>query len=203
MRHAIAPRVVFRRCLPALFALALAACGGKTYVVLLPDDDGSLGKVVVSAKDGSTLLQNANEGARVGGTPGKTFAVDSEQLTRDFGAALAAAPKKPLSFLLYFESGGAALTAQSQADLPKVRAEIRSRPAPDLSIIGHTDTAGDAETNARLGLKRAQLVAELLGKLDIAAERITVVSHGEKNLLVPTADNIDEPRNRRVEVTVR
>jgi outer membrane protein OmpA-like peptidoglycan-associated protein len=193
----------FRHLLPAVVALGLAGCAGKTYVVLLPDDDGSVGKVVVSASEGSTLLQSANEGANVGGSAGKTFVVDRERLSRDFGAALAAAPKKPLTFLLYFESGGAALTPQSQAELPKVRAEISSRPAPDLSIVGHTDTLGDADANARLALKRAQLVAELLGKLEVKPERITVVSHGEKNLLVQTPDNTDEPRNRRVEITVR
>jgi outer membrane protein OmpA-like peptidoglycan-associated protein len=42
----------------------------------------------------------------------------------------------------------------------------------------------------------------------LAAERIDpgsleITSHGEANLLVPTADNVSEPRNRRVEVTVR
>jgi outer membrane protein OmpA-like peptidoglycan-associated protein len=193
----------FRYLLPAVLALALGGCAGKTYVVLLPDDDGSVGKVVVSAGEGSTLLQTANEGANVGGSAGKTFVVDRERLTRDFGAALAAAPKKPLTFLLYFEAGGAALTPQSLAELPKVRAEISSRPAPDLSIIGHTDTAGDADANARLALKRAELVAELLGALGVLPERISVVSHGEKNLLVQTPDNTDEPRNRRVEITVR
>jgi outer membrane protein OmpA-like peptidoglycan-associated protein len=30
-----------------------------------------------------------------------------------------------------------------------------------------------------------------------------VTSHGEATLLVPTADNVNEPRNRRVDITVR
>jgi outer membrane protein OmpA-like peptidoglycan-associated protein len=32
---------------------------------------------------------------------------------------------------------------------------------------------------------------------------IEIVSHGEADLLVPTADDVPEPRNRRVEITVR
>jgi peptidoglycan-associated lipoprotein len=32
---------------------------------------------------------------------------------------------------------------------------------------------------------------------------ITVVSHGERNLLIATPDNTPEPKNRRVEITVR
>ena len=37
--------------------------------------------------------------------------------------------------------------------------------------------------------------------LNLAA--LVVESHGERNLLVPTPDNVDEPRNRRVEITLR
>ena len=36
-----------------------------------------------------------------------------------------------------------------------------------------------------------------------AAALITAASHGESDPAVPTADDVDEPRNRRVEVTVR
>lgn len=32
---------------------------------------------------------------------------------------------------------------------------------------------------------------------------LEITSHGEANPLVPTGDNVSEPRNRRVEVTVR
>ena len=35
------------------------------------------------------------------------------------------------------------------------------------------------------------------------AVHLDITSHGERNLLVPTPDNTAEPRNRRVEVTVR
>ncbi|RIX49004.1 MAG: OmpA family protein [Rhodocyclales bacterium GT-UBC] len=183
--------------------VGLSGCASKSYVVLLPDEDGSVGKVVVNNAQGTTVLQAPREGAQLGGAAGKTFVVEQAQIDRDFGVALAASPRKPATYLLYFETGGAALTAVSQADLPRIRDDIKGRPAPDISVIGHTDTAGDAEANYKLGLKRAQQVVDLLGKTNLSPERITVDSHGERNLLVKTPDGIDEPRNRRVEVNVR
>ena len=116
---------------------------------------------------------------------------------------MSARPRKPVSFLLYFEAGGAKLTPESELELTRIEAEINSRVAPDISIIGHTDTAGDDESNERLGLERARFVSGLFSSTKLNAEDVTVVSHGEKNLLVPTPDNIAEARNRRVEVTVR
>ena len=205
MSHTVSCKGIMRlgQVLAVVCLLGLSGCASKSYVVLLPDEDGSVGKVVVNNKQGSTVLQGAREGTQVGGAAGKTFVVEQAQIERDFGAAMAASPRKPQTYLLYFETGGAALTPASQADLPKIRDDIKSRPAPDISVIGHTDTAGDAEANTKLGLKRAQLVAELIGKTNLSPERITIDSHGEKNLLVQTPDGVDEPRNRRVEVNVR
>lgn len=184
-------------------ALTLTGCASKNYVVLLPDEDGKLGKVVLTSPKGETLLTGKNQGAALGGTAGETFVVSDEQLKKDFGAALAASPQKPASYLLYFEAGGTALTADSQASLPTILDDIKRRPGADLSVIGHSDTLGDAQANYQLGLTRAQSVAQLIGNTHISADHVSVESHGEKNLLVQTPDETDEPRNRRVEITVR
>jgi len=186
----------------ALALLCLTACANKSYVVLLPDASGAVGQVVVRNDKGSTQLTHASEGARMGGEPGKTFTVPPEQIAKDFGAALAASPKAPRSFLLYFDVG-AKLTPESQSLLQDILSEVQQRPGADVSVIGHTDTAGDALANYELGLQRATSVAELIGNSGLPRERMSVESHGEKNLMVPTPDNTNEPRNRRVEVTVR
>ena len=66
-----------------------------------------------------------------------------------------------------------------------------------------TDTAGPKVTNFDLGLRRANSVSALLRQAGLDAAAIDVISHGETELLVPTADGIIEARNRRVEITVR
>ena len=77
------------------------------------------------------------------------------------------------------------------------------RVAANLTVVGHTDTVGPAALNARLAVRRATVVQEILVGRGISAGSIEATSYGESLLLVPTADNVDEPRNRRVEVIVR
>lgn len=197
----------------AVLALILAGCATppppapvkyNAVVVLLDNDDGTTGKVHVTGAGGMTVLDRSHEATFVGAPSGNTFDLNEGQLQKDFGPALAASPIKAKSFLIYFEFGSARLTSESRAQLPAILDEIAKRPAPDLSVIGHTDTVGDDSFNETLGLSRAKLVADMLtaGK-KVDATKIALESHGKRNLLVPTPDKTEEPRNRRVEVTVR
>ena len=95
------------------------------------------------------------------------------------------------------------LTTESRALLSTIVERLRARRAADLSVVGHTDTQGQPEANEALGLQRATSVAQQLRQLGVGDAPITVESHGPRNLLVPTPDQTAEPRNRRVEVTLR
>jgi flagellar motor protein MotB len=44
---------------------------------------------------------------------------------------------------------------------------------------------------------------ELLIERGLPGERIQAAGRGKRELLVPTEDNVSEPRNRRVEINVR
>lgn len=176
--------------------------GPGSYVVLLPSPDGSVGQVVVQGQGGEQVLTQARQGAALDGST-LPFTVSQEQLQRDFGAALAARPALPEQFLLYFETGGAELTAQSKALLPQILERTRARTALDMSVIGHTDTVGRADVNEALALRRANAIAGQLRQLGLQNAVLTVESHGKRNLLVATPDETPEPRNRRVEITLR
>ena len=185
-----------------LLAGLLGACASPSYVVLLPDADGGTGKVEVRGAKGTQVLAVANQGADLdGATP--PYPVSMERLRADFAAAFAARPQAAEQFLLYFDSGGATLTAESEALIPNVMAAVLRRPAADISIIGHTDTVGAADKNRELALTRARAIADRLTAGGLKALAISVESHGEGNLLVKTPDETPEPRNRRVEITVR
>jgi outer membrane protein OmpA-like peptidoglycan-associated protein len=95
------------------------------------------------------------------------------------------------------------LTAESTALVPEVVTTVKQYAVPEVIVVGHTDTMGDAKTNLALGRKRARTVSDILVKAGLAPSMIEVTSHGEGDLLVKTADNSPEPRNRRVEITVR
>lgn len=175
-------------------------------IVLVPDpEDGRVGAATISAGGSTVDLATANQATRVvpGAAPTAPAAIAADDVQRIFGDAMSARPLQPRAFLLYFESGGDTLTAESQALLPEIVAFVRTRPAPDVSVIGHTDTTGDADANVTLGLQRATAIRDLLIKDGMDPAQVDVASHGEADLLVKTPDNTAEPKNRRVEVTVR
>ena len=98
---------------------------------------------------------------------------------------------------------GANSSAASKVELDKAMAELKRRAVPDIVVIGHTDTVGALEWNDKLSLARAERVRKALVAQGLAAERIQAAGRGEREPLLRTADNVPEPRNRRVEVNVR
>jgi len=193
---------------PALLAVAvLAGCAttapkDTSYAVLLKSPDGSVGKVVLRGNQGEQLLSQERQGALLNGSQAPTL-VDEATLQRDFGEAMAARPELPEHFTLYFESGGTQLTQESANQLRGIVERAGKRASMDVSVIGHSDTVGKSDINEALALKRAQSVAELLRSKGIKLDSLSVESHGKRNLLVPTPDETPEPRNRRVEVSIR
>ncbi len=186
----------------AIVALLTACAGSQSYVALLPSLDGSVGQVVVRGQRGEQNLKSARQGALLDGSK-PPFDVSPEQIERDFGVALRARPKPAEQFLLYFETGGAELTAESKALLARIVERALARSSVDISVIGHSDTQGSAQTNEALALQRANSIAQQLRALGLRDTAMDVESHGKRNLLVPTPDETPEPRNRRVEVTLR
>ena len=180
-----------------------AARVSASHVILMPDQDGKVGQAVYRTAQGETVLTQANQATRLDGSPGNSYTAVAADIDRTFGRALAALPRGPRSFLLYFVAGGARLLPESEALFDAIKVELATRAVPDVSVIGHTDTEGDSVINEKLGLERARAVASRLALPNADGRAVSVESHGEKNLLIPTPDNTPEPRNRRVEVMIR
>lgn len=183
--------------------VAVTGCASKSYVVLVESPDGSTGAILVDSGRGGQLVNRKNQGVLLNGRSDAPFDVDAARLQADFAAAREAQPALPVRYQFYFNMGGATLTAESASFIPVVMENVRRRGAAAVSIIGHTDTVGEDAFNERLGLMRAQSIAALLQQSGLQALELSVVSHGKRNLLVPTADNVPDARNRRVEVNIR
>jgi outer membrane protein OmpA-like peptidoglycan-associated protein len=195
-----------RPILAAFLLLSLAACAGSNRFVLLEEEDGSVGAITVTNQAGSQTIDQAGEGtqvASVSAAPGAPQAVSQEEIRSTWGAALEASPLKPRDFLLYFIFGTDILTDESRRQLPAILDSIKEYPAPEVAVVGHTDRVGPAEVNARLALDRAEAIRDVLIGIGLDPALIQLDSHGESNPLIPTDDGVAEPRNRRVEVTVR
>lgn len=200
--------------------LVTAACGSKrvaparvppapprpTLVVLLPDPEtGNTGRARVFNEFGSTDLAAPRAGSLATATaaPGSVTTMSEEEVARVFGAALAALPPAPRHFTLHFKFESDALTDASTAMIPAILEAVRAMPVPEVAVVGHTDTMGEPKANLALGLKRALTVRNILVEAGLALATVEVSSHGEADLLVKTRDKTPEPRNRRVEITVR
>ncbi|MBI5162362.1 MAG: OmpA family protein [Magnetospirillum sp.] len=185
--------------------LLLSACGLKPdVVVVLPEDGGKVGAVVVHPRSGpATVLDKPYAAAHGASGRMEAVTVDQAEVGTIFAAALAARPVPPRSFTLYFREGSDELVLSSKPVFDAVFAEIARRKIADVVVIGHTDRVGLLVENDKLALKRAVAMKETLIKRGIAAETIAVAGRGEREPVVATADEVSEPKNRRVEISVR
>lgn len=197
-----------RRSYPALIAaLVLGGCAtppSRDLVVLLPDTDGKVGTLIVQNQKGSTVLNTAYATARTAPDGGVERGMASQNEIKEvFGGAIAAQPPRPILFTLYFESGSDEFTEQSKQEVKRLLAEMARRQASDITVIGHTDLVGPDPSNDALSLQRAGRVKSMLVGMGVPAERILTAGRGRREPLIPTANGLIEPRNRRVEVSVR
>jgi len=108
----------------------------------------------------------------------------------------------PGEYRVFFGLGRAALTDKDRQIISQAAADYRQTGTARISVTGHTDTSGTAAYNLKLSQRRAEMVARELVDQGVPAADITTVGQGQQDLLVPTADGVREPRNRRVEIVI-
>ncbi|HUK40700.1 MAG TPA: OmpA family protein [Candidatus Acidoferrales bacterium] len=186
-------------------ALLVTGCSStKTFVVLLPEESGAPSAVTVGQGTQTTVLDTPMTGATVDGSGNiEKAAVTPVEVQKIFGAALAAQPPKSITFILYFATASSDVTPESRPALDALFAEVAKREAVEVKVTGHTDRVGTQADNDRLSLERAQAIRDMLIQRGIKATFIRAVGRGDREPLVPTPAGQPEPKNRRVEVTVR
>jgi outer membrane protein OmpA-like peptidoglycan-associated protein len=196
---------------PAAKALAIEQPAAKTparatteMVIVLPDASGHTGTVVVERGNDRVILNEPYATSRITADGEiRLEKLPEREVRSSFERVVTALPARPLSFWLYFIRGSDSLTEASRGELERMLEELRRRAAPDIVVTGHTDRVGKPEANDELSRQRAERVKSDLVAQGIAAERIRVAGRGEREPVVPTADGVDEPLNRRVEINVR
>lgn len=197
---------VWQRVALALAGLVLAGCAAKpsTQVVLLPQADGS--RSAVRVQTGGDIHTLSEPFQRMQVRQGDNPLVDTttaDDVHKQFAPLFAAAPPPSTRSVLFFQTGGTALTTESQDSLSQTLDEAIRRSGAELVVTGHTDTKGSIASNDALSLRRAQQVREMYVERGFPAARIEAVGRGERELAVPTPDETDEARNRRVVILVR
>ena len=194
----------FKQSLAVAFLVLAAACAPLTKVTLLPQTDGSPSRVLVASGKSEQLLTTPYQQAI--GQENKALKLattTAAEVQKAHPQLFAAIPPKANKYILNFLPGGTNLTPESEAQLPALMADVIQRKGADLVVTGHTDTTGALLANDELSLKRAQVVVQLLVAKGAVESRIEAVGRGKRELLVPTEDEVNEPKNRRVEIVVR
>ena len=193
-----------RRVLLLPLLLLLASCSSRqSLFVVLPNPDGSSGAVTINDGQKSVELDKPYAAGEVRGGVAAPVKVDQAEVNQIFGTALAAQPVLPSHFVLYFERNSDTLTPASQQQYQAVFADIKRRPVYEVEVIGHTDTLGTLEHNQTLSMSRAEMIRDRLVHDGISTSSISVAGRGPLDPAVKTADQVGEPKNRRVEITVR
>jgi outer membrane protein OmpA-like peptidoglycan-associated protein len=118
-------------------------------------------------------------------------------------AAPPAAPGVARTYLVFFDWDRADLTARAREIIKEAATNAQRANVTRIEVAGHADRSGDAAYNQRLSQRRAEAVAAQLVRDGVARGAISVQAFGESRPLVPTADNVREPQNRRVEIVLR
>ena len=117
--------------------------------------------------------------------------------------APAAAPAPARSFLVFFDWNRADLTDRARQIIGEAANNSRTTGTTRIEVSGHADRSGTPQYNQRLSERRAQAVAAELERQGVPRSAMVIQAFGESRPLVPTADGVREPQNRRVEIVLR
>jgi OmpA-OmpF porin, OOP family len=173
----------------------------RSVVVLMPDDDGTVGRVNVQTAEGAQSLASPREAARLSKAPPRwrrPFELDSRTVDARFGRALAVPRELIRRYVLYFEENSVALTPESQALMPELIAVVGSAKRKKVVITGHADRFGSEARNNVIAFHRSLEIRDALIARGISAAEVAPDERGERAPAVPTADGVKEPANRRV-----
>jgi outer membrane protein OmpA-like peptidoglycan-associated protein len=162
-----------------------------------------------------TTTPNFSSSGNVSGVPftftsspqNNNFSVMASLQVR-FGAPAAAPPPPPApaatpSFMVFFDWDRSNLSQQALQTIGQAAASYKSKGSARITATGHADRSGPEAYNMALSLRRANAVKDALVRDGVPATAITVIGKGETQPLVPTADGVREPQNRRVEIVIQ
>ncbi len=123
-----------------------------------------------------------------------------------FGTAPAIVPTAPpasaRTFMVFFEWNRDDLNDRARQIIGEAAA-ARASGITRIEVDGYTDRSGSADLNTQLSIRRASAVAGELVRRGVPRNEIVTRGLGDENNLVPTAEGVREPQNRRVEIIVK
>ena len=197
----MAPRTILSITLMA----CLAACVlPRNVVITAPDEQGQTGRVTVANAAGNVELDKALAavGLQPGEPPGQPFTTDQQAIRMVFEKVLAATPRKPAVFVIYFEPASTRVAAISRDALARAVQVAGTTIHPEITLGIHTDPTLPSDHEEALMLLRARSLAATLVGAGVSPGIIEITNFGSLLPLPPRPD-IPGPRSTRVEVIIR
>ena len=113
------------------------------------------------------------------------------------------APAIQRAFIVFFDFDRADITPEASRIIKQAAETAKRGSVPRIVVTGHTDLSGSVAYNQRLSERRAEAVRQALVKEGLTAGAISTVGRGKTQPLVPTADGVREPQNRRAEIVLQ
>jgi outer membrane protein OmpA-like peptidoglycan-associated protein len=107
------------------------------------------------------------------------------------------------TYLVFFDWDRADLTARARQIVAEAAQASTHIQTTKIEVNGYTDLSGTAAYNDKLSVRRAKSVEAELIRDGVAQNEIDIHGYGESNPLVPTAQGVREPQNRRVEIILK
>ncbi len=104
-------------------------------------------------------------------------------------------------FMIFFDWDRDEITPQAEAILDNAASSYQSCGQAQVMIAGHTDRSGPDRYNIGLSQRRTENARSYLAGRGIPDGVMSTEAFGESRPLVETPDGLDEPQNRRVEIT--
>ena len=193
--------------LPLIALAFLAGCANptstRTTVVLLPEEDNTVGALAVASGASTQRLDKAFSYTTVNGSnanPSNARTLGRDTVNSAYGDLLKASPLAPRIFVLQFLLDKTELTEESKALVPPMLRVVRARKPARITVFGHADATGTHESNLKLSADRAEAAADLLRAGDPTLKNIDLQYFGDTK--PSTGLRASDAKNRRVEILI-
>lgn len=109
----------------------------------------------------------------------------------------------PVSYMVFFNLGSTKLSDQDQNTVAQAAQVYKTKANARVMVTGYADTVGSPSANMALSQQRANVVKNLLVQSGVPAAAITTAASGDTGLLVETATQTNQPKNRRVVIVIQ
>ena len=108
----------------------------------------------------------------------------------------------PVSYMVFFNLGSTKLSDQDQNTVAQAAQVFKTKPNATIAVTGYADTVGSPSMNMALSQQRANVVKNMLVQNGVPADSIQTAASGDTGLLVDTAAQTNQPKNRRVVIVI-